>query len=189
MVRKKIISKQASGSPQIGEPEYLVVGYLRRSHGLRGEMIMEIHTDFPERLKPRTEVYIGDSRQKLMISATRPHNEGMIIKLLGLDSPEQAAHYRNQSVYVRSADRPVLPKGQFYHHELIGFDVVTQSGKSLGTLIEIMQTGANDVYVVRRTDGKEILIPVIASVIIAIDVDNRQIRIRPIPGLLDELGE
>ena len=189
MVRKKIISAEVSGSPIFGEPEYLVVGYLRRSHGLRGEMIMEIYTDFPERLKPSTEVYIGDSRQKLVISGTRYHQEGIIIKFQGLDTPERAAAYRNQHVYVKSADRPVLPKGQFYHHELIGFDVVTESGEPIGRLSEIVQTGANDVYVVRRADGKEILLPVIASVIIAIDVEIRKINIRPIPGLLDDLGD
>ena len=187
MVGKKIKSKPASGSPSIGEPEYLVVGFLRRPHGLHGEMVMEIHTDFPERLKPETEVYIGDSYEKQLISNVRIHNEGLLIKFRDLETPEFAGRYRNESVYVKAADRPALPDGQYYHHELIGFKVVDEKEELIGTLLEIMQTGANDVYVVRRADRREVLLPVIASVVIAVDTGNRQIRVRSIPGLLDEL--
>jgi 16S rRNA processing protein RimM len=189
MVRKKTKSNPDSGSPLTGEPEYLVVGYLRRPHGLHGEMVMEVHTDFPERIKPATEVYIGDSHQKQVIAGARFHNEGLLIKFRDLETPEHAGRYRNQPVYVTAADRPVLPDGQYYHHELIGFNVVDEKKESIGTLVEIMQTGANDVYVVRRADGREVLLPVIASVVIAVETGHRQIRVRPIPGLLDESVE
>ena len=189
MVGKKIKNKPGSGSPIVGEPEYLVVGYLRRPHGLHGEMVMEVYTDFPERLKPATEVYIGDSYEKQLISNVRIHNEGLLIKFRDLETPEFAGRYRNQSVYVRAADRPALPDGLYYHHELIGFKVVDEKEELIGLLLEIMQTGANDVYVVRRADGREVLLPVIASVVIAVDTVNRQIRVRPIPGLLDETEE
>ena len=188
MVGKKI-KRTDSGSRDDGGPEYLVVGYLRRSHGLHGEMVMEVYTDFPERLKPGSEVYIGDSYQKMLIAGARYHNEGLLIKFQNLETPEQAGRYRNQSVYVSAADRPVLPKGHYYHHELIGFNVVDEKDESIGTLIEIMQTGANDVYVVQQADGREVLLPVISSVIIAVETTNRQIRVRPIPGLLDELTD
>jgi 16S rRNA processing protein RimM len=189
MVAKKIKSNPGSGSPSSGGPEYLVVGYLRRPHGLHGEMVMEVHTDFPERLKPDTEVYIGDLYHQMRIASARFHNEGLLIKFQNVETPEQAGRYRNQSVYVSAADRPVLPEGQYYHHELIGFAVVDEKDESIGTLIEIMQTGANDVYVVRRADGRDVLLPVIASVVIVVETGSRQIRVKPIPGLLDELAE
>jgi 16S rRNA processing protein RimM len=189
MVSRKTQRNTGSGSPSTGEPEYLVVGFLRRPHGLHGEMVMEIHTDFPERLKPSLPVYIGDSYQKAVITGTRVHNEGLLIKFEGVETPEQAGRLRNQPVYVTAADRPVLPAGQYYHHELIGFAVVDEKQESIGTLIEIMQTGANDVYVVRKPDGREVLLPVISSVILAIEAGKRQICVRPIPGLLDELAE
>ena len=112
-----------------------------------------------------------------------------MIKFQDLETPEQAGRFRNQSVYVSAADRPVLPEGQYYHHELIGFNVVDEKGESIGTLMEIMQTGANDVYVVQKPDGREVLLPVISSVVIAVETRNRLIRIRPIPGLLDELAD
>jgi 16S rRNA processing protein RimM len=185
MAAKRTASKSVSGSPS-GGPEYLVVGYLRRPHGVRGEMVMEVYTDFPERLKPDTEVYVGDLRAKMLIAGTRFHNEGLLIKLRDIETPEEAARYRNQLVYVKTAGRPALPDGQYYHHELIGLAVVDEKGESIGTLAEIMQTGANDVYVVRRLNGKEILLPVISSVVLAVEPDSRQIRVRLIPGLLDE---
>jgi 16S rRNA processing protein RimM len=189
MIVKKTKSNIDSGSPSTGGPEYLVVGFLRRPHGLHGEIVMEVHTDFPERLKPATPVYIGDSYQKMVIAGTRFHNEGLLIKFEEVESPELAGRYRNQPVFVKTADRPALPEGQYYHHELIGFSVVDEKEESIGTLMDILQTGANDVYVVRRADGREVLLPVISSVILAIESGSHQIRVRPIPGLLDELAK
>ena len=110
----------------------------------------------------------------------------MIVKLNSVDTPEDTARYRNQLVYVTAADRPPLPKGQFYVHELIGFDVVDEDQKSIGKLTEIMQTGANDVYVVTRLDGKEILLPVISSVVLNIDADRRLIRVHLLDGLIED---
>lgn len=189
MAGKKIKRNHNSGSPVKGEPEYLVVGRLRRPHGLRGELVMEIHSDFPERLKPGIEVYVGDSYQKMVITGARFHNEGLLIKFQNIDSPEDAGGHKNQSVYVTSADRPDLPEGHYYHHELLGFAVFDDNNKLIGTLTEIMQTGANDVYVVRREDGREVLLPVIESVVLSIEIKTRQIRVKPLPGLLDALAE
>jgi 16S rRNA processing protein RimM len=189
MAARKTASNSVSGSPSGGEPEYLVVGYLRRPHGVHGEMVMVVHTDFPERLKPDTAVFIGDVHRQLIIAGARFHNEGLIIKFQDLNTPEEAGRFRNQSVYVRSADRPALPEGQYYHHELIGFAVVDEKGELIGTLAEIMQTGANDVYVVMQAGGNEILLPVIPSVVLAVEMASRQIRVRLIPGLLDEMRE
>ena len=87
------------------------------------------------------------------------------------------------------ADRPPLPKGLFYVHELIGFEVVDEEEGLIGKLTEILQTGANDVYVVTRPDASEVLLPVIPSVVLNIDADRRLIRVRLIPGLLDESDE
>jgi 16S rRNA processing protein RimM len=189
MAAKKNKRNSGSGSPSTGEPEYLVVGHLRRPHGLHGEMVMEIHSDFPERLKPGVEVYIGDLYQKMVIEGVRFHNEGLLIKFQNIDSPEDAGRYRNRSVFVTAADRPDLPEGQYYHHELLGFAVLDENNNLIGTLTEIMQTGANDVYVVRRDDGREVLLPVIASVILSIEFDAHQIRVKPLAGLLDGMAE
>jgi 16S rRNA processing protein RimM len=185
MASKKNSGKTDSGSPTTGEPVYLVVGYLRRAHGVRGEMVMEIQTDFPERLKPKTEVFVGEHYQPMTIASVRNHSQGLIIKFTELSKPEDTARYRNQLVYVTAADRPSLPKGQFYYFQLIGFDVAEEE-KPIGKLTEIMQTGANDVYIVTKPDGKEILLPVIPSVVLDIDADRRLIRVHLLDGLVEE---
>lgn len=186
MTAKKSPSKVASGSPTDGEPLYLVVGSLRRPHGVRGEMVMEVITDFPERLEPNTKVFVGDSHQPMTLAGARFHGEGLLIKFKGVDTPETAGRYRNQLVYVTTADRPRLPKGQYYHHELIGFAVVDEDDKAIGTLTEIIQTRANDVYVVTRPDASEVLLPNIPSVILDIETGRRQIRVRLLDGLIED---
>lgn len=180
------MSKVKSGSPSTGEPVYLIVGRLRRPHGVRGEMLMQVHTDFPERLKAHTRVYVGEAHEPMIIAGVRLHHEGLLIRFEGLRGPEEAGRHRNQWVYVTAEDRPKLPQGQFYHHELIGFAVVGEDDRPIGTLTEIMQTGANDVYAVTRPDASEMLLPVIPSVVLDIEPARRQIRVRLIPGLLDE---
>ncbi len=183
MVSKKNSSKTSSGSPIHGEPAYLSVGYLRRAHGVRGEMVMEVITDFPERLKARTKVFVGEDFQPMKIASVRHHHEGLLIKFEGLDRPEDTARFRNQVVYVSVKDRPPLPEGQFYIHELIGFDVMDDEGRLVGKLNDIIQTGANDVYVVVTPEEKEILLPVIPSVVLELDADRRLIRVHLMDGL------
>lgn len=145
---------------------------------------MEVITDFPERLKTDVKVYVGAGHRTMIIETAHPHPEGLLIAFVGVDTSDAAGGLRRQAVYVRAVDRPPLPSGMYYHHELIGFRVVNEKEELIGTLSEILQTGANDVYVVSRSQGDEILIPAIASVVVSIERDNKQIRIREMPGLL-----
>ena len=189
MAARKRSKDAGSGSPSAGEPEYLVVGSLRRPHGVRGEMVMEIVTDFPERLKAGAPVFVGGQHRPMLIESARPHAEGMLIKFNGVGTPEAAGRFRNQLVYVTAADRPALPEGHYYEHQLAGFRVVEDgSDETIGVLDSILHTGANDVYVVRREDGAEVLLPVIASVVLGIDVNRRMIRVHLLPGLIEERG-
>ena len=175
-------TKNAPGSPD-GEPVYLVVGYLRRAHGLRGEMIMDLHTDFPERLRGGRELLVGEAYKSVTIEGVRPHAKGMLIKLKEIESPEDTAQFRNQWVYVKSSEIPALPEGQIYQHELFGFHVIDENDQSLGELVEIIETGANDVYVVKHESGKEILLPAIPSVILNLDPVHRSMRVHLLEGL------
>jgi 16S rRNA processing protein RimM len=161
----------------------LVVGFLRRAHGLRGEMIMNLHTDFPERLQSGRKLWVGDEHRPVELASARPHAKGMLVKFKGVESPEEAGRLRNQWVYVRASDVPRLPEGKLYQHELYGFDVVDEHGGPLGQLVEILETGANDVYVVRNEDGTEILLPAIPSVILEINAPLRLMRVHVLEGL------
>ena len=171
-----------TGSPT-GEPLYLSVGFLRRPHGVRGEIIMDLHTDFPERMKKGRKLFVGDDHKQMTLTNVRPHQPGLLVKFQGVDTPEDAGLYRNQWVYVQTKDVP-LPEGQHYKHELLGLKVVDENDHPLGELVEIMETGANDVYVVRPEQGPEILLPVIDPVILDVDLGGGEIRVHLLPGLI-----
>ena len=176
-------TKNSSGSPD-GEPVYLAVGFLRRAHGVHGEIIMDLHTDFPERFQSGRTLFVGEEHKLITLSSARPHAKGMLVKFKGVETPEDAGRFRNQWVYVKASDVPSLPEGKLYQHELFGFEVVAEDGNSLGELVEIIETGANDVYVVRNESGKEILLPAISSVILETDPARRLIRVHLLEGLI-----
>jgi len=170
-----------TGSPN-GEPNYLSVGFLRRPHGVKGEIIMDLHTDFPERMKKGRTLFVGESHKLMTLTGVRPHGSGMLVKFKDIDTPEDAGLYRNQWVYVQTKDVP-LPEGQHYKHELLGLKVVDENGNPLGELVEILETGANDVYVVRDDSGKEILLPAIPSVILDLDIGRGFLKVHLLEGL------
>ena len=172
-----------SGSPN-GEPVYLAVGFLRRPHGVHGEIIMDLHTDFPERLKLGRKLLVSEEHTLMVVDGIREHQKGVIIKFNGINTPEEAGQLRNTWVYIKASDAPPLPKGQIYQHELFGFQVVDDNDNPLGELVEIIETGANNVYVVRDASGKEILLPAISSVILELDADRRLMRVHLLEGLI-----
>ncbi len=168
-----------------GEPVYLAVGTLRRSHGIRGDLLLDVLTDFPERLKPGTTLFVGDRKQALKITRRRPHNDGLLLGFEGISTVEQTAKYRAQTVYVLVEDRPPLPEGEYYHHQIIGLNVVDEFGTALGVITEIIETGANDVYVVKNADEREILLPALKQVLLNVNLDTKTMRVHLLPGLVD----
>jgi 16S rRNA processing protein RimM len=179
MAGKKATS---SGSPS-GEPVYLVVGFLRRPHGVAGEIIMDVHTNSPERLKSGRRLFVGGKYQPITLVSSRPHAKGLLVKLKGFNTPEDAGQFRNQWVYVRTADEPPLAEGKYYPHQLIGLQVMDENDNPLGELDEILVTGANDVYVVKDATGRELLLPAIPSVILDVDLDRRLMKVHLLEGL------
>jgi 16S rRNA processing protein RimM len=149
---------------------------------------MDIITDFPERLKNGVQVFIGKPHRPAVIEGSRTAGTGLLIKLEGIDSPNAVSAFRNQRVFVRASDRPALEAGRYYHHQLIGCDVVDESGQPLGRLVEILQTGANDVYVVQQADLRELLLPALETVILQVEADSRMIRVRVPQFLGDDSG-
>jgi 16S rRNA processing protein RimM len=122
----------------------------------------------------------------MRLARSRRHSQGLLVAFEGIANPEAAAGLRNQLVLVRADDRPPLEDGEYYHHQLLGLQVITEVGSILGELVEILETGANDVYVVRPQQGNDILLPAIEEVVLSIDLPAGQICVRPLPGLLSE---
>jgi 16S rRNA processing protein RimM len=171
--------KDNSGSPRPGEPKYLAVGRIRRPHGIQGELLMDVLTDFPGRLLPGKTVYVGERHDPFLIDSIRAQDKTLLLRLKTVEDTEQAGRLRNKLVYVQTKELPGLPDGEYYFHQLVGLKVVDESGHLLGSLEEILKTGANDVYVVRSEDGSELLLPAIDPVILEVNLERSEIRVRP----------
>ncbi len=186
--------ERPAGSPSAGEPVLLVVGKIRRPHGLAGEALVEVYNDFPEPLLPNTVVFAGEAHQPLTIQRHRMHNKGLLLTFEGITAPEQVGYFRNQMLYMPAVDRPPLEEGKYYqhgravtyHHQMLGLSVVDESGQELGELTEILETGANDVYVVKRADASELLLPAISEVVLDVDLPRKRMRVHLLPGLVEE---
>jgi 16S rRNA processing protein RimM len=177
----------SSGSPTPGEPEFLAVGKLRRPHGVRGEMLMILWTDFPERLRPGKQVFVGKSHEPLCIRKVRGHGEDSIISFNEFKNREDAGRYRNQIVYVRTSDIPHLPNDEIYLHQLLGLHVISdEDDRHLGIVAEILETGANHVLLIRRDGKSDILIPDIDDVVLDINLEKSEIRVHLLPGLIQD---
>jgi 16S rRNA processing protein RimM len=173
------LPQELTGSPLPGEPVFIAVGKLCRPHGFKGEILMDVMTDFPERLRVGKKVFIGPLHTALRIASVRSTNQGLLLSFEGFDSDSDVGQHRNQIVYVTTADLPKLPDGEYYHHQLIGLRVQTESGDAIGVLSEIIVTGANDVYVVKNQDGKEELLPAVKNIILSVDLSQGVMVVHP----------
>ena len=168
-----------TGSPETGEPVFIAIGFLRRPHGFVGEILMDLMTDFPERIRKGKTVYLGPQHEAATIHAARRYEGGLLISFVGIDSEESAGQLRNTMVFVRADELPKLPAGEYYHHQLVGLAVYDPKETLLGTLTEILETGANDVFVIKDSGGNELLVPVIEGVIQVVDVKGGSMHINP----------
>lgn len=172
-------NENLAGSTRRDEPAFIAVGKIRRTHGVRGELVFEVYTDFPERLIPGKQVFWGDDYRPAVIASIRKHSEGALLRFEGIESSDTAVQFRNCMVWVKTDELPDLPDGEYYLHQLIGFRVVTEDGNVIGSLVDIMETGANDVYIVKTEDSQtELLLPAIESVILSINFPDQKIVIR-----------
>jgi 16S rRNA processing protein RimM len=179
-------SEQIAGSPNSGEPEFLVVGKIRKPHGLHGELTMEVLTDFPERLSTGMEVFIGEEHKPVHIRSLRWHNQLLLIAFNEYHDPEKAGECRNQFVSISSLKQPELSAGEYYHHQIVGLNVYKDDGALLGVIENILETGANDVMIIRSLEGVEILLPAIDSVINDINMEKGEMRVHILPGMLPD---
>jgi 16S rRNA processing protein RimM len=162
------------GSPEKGEPVYISIGKIRRPHGVKGEMLMQVDTDLPEKIRPDLEVFVGTKKQPYKIKGVRNTASALLISFQSITNPETAGLLRNQLVFIKVPEIRELPDGRYYQHEVIGMSVVDEQGSDIGVIMEILVTGANDVYVVKQDSGDEILLPAIKTVIRDIDIEKKR---------------
>lgn len=162
--------------------KFLAVGRVLRPHGLRGELLLETLTDFPERLDDAETVYLGAAAEPHPLEAARRRRGQLLIRLRDCADRDAADAFCGQLVQIRIEDSAPPPPGSYYHHQIIGLSVLTEEGEALGEVTEILETGANDVYVVNGLSG-EILLPALQSVIRRIDLDAKRMTVHLLDGL------
>jgi 16S rRNA processing protein RimM len=167
--------------------QYLEIGQIVSTHGIKGEVRVNPWCDTPEFMKKFKTLYFDANGNKAVkIMACRPHGNVVILKLDGVDTVEDAQKLRNKTLYMNRADAK-LGKGDWFIQDLIGCTVydADDNEKTYGTLTNVAETGANDIWFIEN-DGKEYIIPAIKDVVINVDVENESVFIRPLKGIFDE---
>jgi 16S rRNA processing protein RimM len=165
--------------------DFLLVGTIGLPFGVRGQVKLHAITSRPEHLRRLKTLYLGDDRLPIAVRGLTQQKPGiLVLTLAGIDSRNAAENLRNVDVYIHPHDAAPLEEDEYYLHDLPGMQVETTSGELLGTVKEVLETGANEVLVVSRPEGGEVLIPMIRDVVKRLDVEQKQIVIEPMEGLL-----
>ena len=168
---------------QVPEPPdgHVVVGHITGSWGLRGDVKVQPQSDFPDRFSPGSELHVDGKLETIV--ASRPHKGGYVIRLTRVTDRTAADSMRGTLITVLEDEIATLPQDTFYHFQLIDMQVFSDEGEKLGVIVEILDTSANDVYVVRGEDRPDVLIPAIRETIVDVDVDEKRMTVHLMPGL------
>ena len=167
--------------------QFLRVGVISSTHGVRGEVKIYPTTDEPERFEELESVLLDteSGRRRLEIEHVKYFKNQVILKFRGYDNINDIERYKGKDLLIPREDALPLGENENYIGDLIGMAVVTDEGKTLGELKDVLETGANDVYVVETPGKKEILLPAIRDCILEVDVEEKRMLVHVLEGLLD----
>ncbi len=172
---------------------FVTIGIIKATRGLQGEMKVLPESDHPDRLDSLSQMTVfiqkGTARQPYRVMGAALQQNYWLLKLVGVNSRERAAALVGGELQIAKNQVLPLPPGNYYIFELIGLDVYTAAGEHLGELVDVLQPGANDVYVVRGLEQQELLVPAIKQVVKSISLTERRMVIEPLPGLFEPPGE
>ncbi len=165
--------------------EQFQVGVIAGTHGIKGDVKVFPTTDDPKRFRKLEKVYLTfrNKTTQHTVSNVRFQGKFVLLHLSGIDTPEDARLYRTLPLMIDRKDAIPLPEGRWYIADLIGLKVLEEDGSVLGTLTEVIQTGANDVYEVHSEDGEEILIPAIKDCLLDVQPEEGFMTVHLLPGL------
>lgn len=165
--------------------EFLETGKIVGTHGVRGMVRIQAWCDSADFLKNFKKFYLQGSMEEIVLKDVKPNGNVVIAAVSGVDSIEAAEKLRNRVILIKREDAN-LPEGRYFISELIGCAVFdADSGESLGTLTDVSETGANDVWHITRNE-KEYLVPAIDEVIVSVDIEQEKIVLRPLKGIFDD---
>jgi 16S rRNA processing protein RimM len=170
--------------------DWLLVGIITAPFGVRGEVRVEITTEFPRRFARLSAIYLGAEKKKVALEGAHQRGRGGVaLKLAGYGTPEQADELRGVHLYIPRSEAMPLPAGHYYLDQIIGLEVRLVGGAVLGRVTEVLPTRSNDVYIVDAGRHGEILVPAIHDVIKEINVAAGYLLVEPMPGLLPKSME
>lgn len=166
----------------------LRVGVIASTHGIKGEVKVFPTTDNPERFKKIKQIILhtGKEELELEIEGVKFFKQFAILKFKGIDNINDIEKYKGKELYVTRENAQRLGRNEYFVADLLGVTVTADTGKTLGILKDVIETGANDVYVVEMEDKKELLIPAIKQCILNVDVEAGEMQVHLLDGLLDE---
>ena len=167
--------------------ELFRVGVISNTHGIRGEVKVYPTTDNVRRFDDLKEVILDTGKEQLILHVTsvKYFKNMVILKFKEFDNINDIIPYKGMDLLVTRENAIPLEEGEYYIADIIGSKVITDEDKVLGTLTDVLQTGANDVYVVKTKDGKEVLLPSIEECILDRDIENKIVKVHIMKGLLD----
>jgi 16S rRNA processing protein RimM len=165
----------------------LVVGFVRRPHGLRGEVVVEVRTDFPERFADGVRLVWrrGGHEKPLVVRGVRPGGNGLLMRFDGTEDVDAARALQGGELCVPETDAHPAPPGFFYAHEVRGFVCEDSSGRALGTVLDLETTPAGPMLTVDAGGGREALVPWTRPIVVRVDRDSRRVVLDPPEGLFD----
>ena len=178
-------NSRGSGKQHIPEPRFLAVARVVKPWGVRGEIKLQVLTGFPEQIERLKRVYLGAKAVPYDVARFHWHSGVLLMQLADVRDRNAAELLRDQLVQIAVEEAVPLKPGEYYAHQIIGLNVVTAEGEPLGQVVEVLATGANDVYVVQGQRG-EILLPARIEVVREIDLDAGTMTVTLLPGLLPD---
>ena len=167
--------------------EWIEVGIVFRKHGIRGEVKVYPLTDFSEQFLDLHDVVLENpagERNPVRIDRVRFQQDRVILHFKGKDTPDHVEPFMQSRILIHRTEAVHLPEGRYYYSDIIGLSVYTDREEYLGKVEDILETGSNDVYVVRG-EAREVLIPVIREVIQKVDLENQRLIVHEMEGLLE----
>jgi len=167
--------------------DFLQIGVISSTHGIKGEVKVYPTTDDVNRFKKLKEVYLDTGKEKLTLhpESVKFFKQFVILKFKEFGNINEIEQFRNKSLLVDRQNAVKLRKDEYFIADLIGLKVLTDEEQNLGVLKDVIQTGANDVYIVETEAGKEVLLPAIKECVLNVDIEAGQVLVHIMPGLLD----
>jgi 16S rRNA processing protein RimM len=164
-------------------PRWVAVGRITRTHGVKGEVAVFPLSEVGSRFEEGSTLFLDEREDRpLTVAASRPHQQRLLVAFRGVEDRTSAEPLRGHYLFVPTSSAPQLPEGEYWAHELVGCDVLTEDGRPIGRIREVLHTQANDVWAADGAEG-EVLIPALKDVVREVDVGGRRVIVREVPGL------